>query len=311
MTNFQINFLPDYTDDALLGELRRVAAFISPCEMLTKTAYKKHTPRVASNTICRRFGGWKPALEKAGLVHLYIGQRVSEKMRTQAAKRLSNDDLIAEIVRVNALVGKKWLTSSDFNAHSKTSTTAIRLRFGSFRSGLDAAGIPNHPGKVSAITDEQCFENIADVWTHYRRPPAYREMFAPPSRIQGKTYVTRWGTWRKTLRAFVEWSNGESVSSEPNEVLTQSDAVTTRPHSTTAAPRTEADCREIRPGLRFKVFQRDRFRCVRCGRSPATHLQVVLHADHILAVANGGKTILENLQTLCQDCNLGKGRMIL
>ena len=36
--------------------------------------------------------------------------------------------------------------------------------------------------------------------------------------------------------------------------------------------RTEADCREVRPGLRFKVFVRDKFRCVACGRSPATHL---------------------------------------
>jgi 5-methylcytosine-specific restriction endonuclease McrA len=56
---------------------------------------------------------------------------------------------------------------------------------------------------------------------------------------------------------------------------------------------------------------RDRFRCLACGRSPATHLNVELHADHILAVANDGKTTLENLQTLCQDCNLGKGRTVL
>jgi len=28
--------------------------------------------------------------------------------------------------------------------------------------------------------------------------------------------------------------------------------------------------------------------------------------DHITAWSNGGETILENLQTLCSDCNLGK-----
>jgi 5-methylcytosine-specific restriction endonuclease McrA len=33
-------------------------------------------------------------------------------------------------------------------------------------------------------------------------------------------------------------------------------------------------------------------------------LSIELHADHILAVSNGGKTTLNNLQTLCQDCNL-------
>ena len=35
---------------------------------------------------------------------------------------------------------------------------------------------------------------------------------------------------------------------------------------------------------------------------------IELHADHIVSVADDGKTTLENLQTLCQDCNLGKGR---
>jgi len=76
-------------------------------------------------------------------------------------------------------------------------------------------------------------------------------------------------------------------------------------------PRTVADYREVRPGLRFRVFLRDRFRCVVCGGSPATHVNIELHADHILAVANGGRTVLENLQTLCQDCNLGKGRTLV
>lgn len=49
----------------------------------------------------------------------------------------------------------------------------------------------------------------------------------------------------------------------------------------------------------------------RCGRSPGTHPDVEVHADHILAVAKGGQTVMENLQTLCQDCNLGKGRTML
>jgi 5-methylcytosine-specific restriction endonuclease McrA len=35
---------------------------------------------------------------------------------------------------------------------------------------------------------------------------------------------------------------------------------------------------------------------------------VELHADHISPWADGGKTVLENLQTLCQNCNLGKGK---
>jgi 5-methylcytosine-specific restriction endonuclease McrA len=45
--------------------------------------------------------------------------------------------------------------------------------------------------------------------------------------------------------------------------------------------------------------------------APPHSLNIELHADHILAVANGGKTTLENLQTLCRQCNLGKGRTVV
>src|ERR1035437_7497323 len=41
-----------------------------------------------------------------------------------------------------------------------------------------------------------------------------------------------------------------------------------------------------------------RFRCVACGRSPATHMDFELHADHIVSVYDGGKATFENLQTL-------------
>jgi hypothetical protein len=308
LPKFEIDFLDDYTNEALLGEIRRIAALLPVGGSLTRTAWGRHCPKVAHTNIRRRFGGWKEALELAGLGHLYVGQPVSQKMRSQVAKELSNADLISELRRVFALVGQEWLTSEDFNAHSVTSEDAVRSRFGTFGKGLDAAGIPRHPRKVRQFTDQECFENIVEVWTHYGRPPQYREMFRAPSRVLGKTYVTRWGTWRKTLRAFVNWANtnGEPKKTderEPNEMILL--------EPTKWLGGAQADCREVRPGLRFKVFMRDRFRCLACGRSPATHLNVELHADHILAVANGGKTTLENLQTLCQDCNLGKGRTVV
>jgi hypothetical protein len=308
MARFEINFLDDYTDEALLGELRRIAALVPEGESLTKTAYTRHSPKVSHSTVTKRFGGWKEALERAGLGHLYVGQSVSQKMRSQPARELSKDDLISELRRVHALVGKEWLTSNDFNTYSITSEDKVRRRFGTFHKGLDAAGIPNAPHKVRQFTDLECYENIAEVWTRYGRPPQYREMFKAPSRIQGKTCVTRWGTWRKTLKAFVDWANTDGDVPKSNEPEANASVVH---EPTKRTERTQGDCREVRPGLRFKVFMRDRFRCVACGRSPAIHLNIELHADHILAVANGGKTILENLQTLCQDCNLGKGRSVV
>lgn len=59
----------------------------------------------------------------------------------------------------------------------------------------------------------------------------------------------------------------------------------------------------ISPRLRFSVLSRDGYRCTYCG---ATAAEAKLHIDHIIAVARGGETTLENLTTACVLCNQGK-----
>lgn len=55
--------------------------------------------------------------------------------------------------------------------------------------------------------------------------------------------------------------------------------------------------------LRFAVFARDDYRCLRCG-CENEHL---LRADHVVPESKGGEASLENLQTLCHSCNSWKG----
>lgn len=55
---------------------------------------------------------------------------------------------------------------------------------------------------------------------------------------------------------------------------------------------------------RFEVFKRDNFACQYCGAHPPG---VLLHVDHIRAVADGGGNEIDNLVTACEPCNLGKG----
>lgn len=55
---------------------------------------------------------------------------------------------------------------------------------------------------------------------------------------------------------------------------------------------------------RFDVFKRDSFTCQYCGATPP---KVILHVDHIVAVAEGGGNGTDNLITSCEPCNLGKG----
>lgn len=56
--------------------------------------------------------------------------------------------------------------------------------------------------------------------------------------------------------------------------------------------------------LRFYIYQRDGYRCKRCGISDK---YAVLEVDHIIPIAKGGKSTADNLQTLCHKCNVEKG----
>ncbi|MEC4881196.1 MAG: HNH endonuclease [Scytonema sp. PMC 1070.18] len=64
----------------------------------------------------------------------------------------------------------------------------------------------------------------------------------------------------------------------------------------------------IPSSVRVSVFHRDSYKCVFCGRN--SH-KVQLEVDHILPFAKGGSNDLSNLQTLCIDCNRGKGARFL
>ena len=55
------------------------------------------------------------------------------------------------------------------------------------------------------------------------------------------------------------------------------------------------------------VLMKDGARCKLCGATPQDGAK--LHVDHIKPWANGGETVLENLQILCAKCNIGKSNV--
>jgi predicted restriction endonuclease len=62
--------------------------------------------------------------------------------------------------------------------------------------------------------------------------------------------------------------------------------------------------RYIPASIRVSVLTRDNYKCRFCGRS-STKIQ--LEVDHIKPFSQGGSHEINNLQTLCIDCNRGKG----
>jgi hypothetical protein len=287
-----------------LAEITRVAMLLSSGEKLTISNFQRHS-HISHKIIISLFGSWRKALQKAGLDHHF----------DDSNQKVPRSEIILEIQRVASLVKTEELTIKQFEQHSRFGSKVARKEFGSWHKAMQESGISGSPrGEIK--NDDVCFENLLAVWTHYGRPPAMREMARPPSLIGAHVYTRKFGSWINALEAFINQVQSAIVlPPEPAQTTATTNAAGSISPITIAleqkidppARRPESERREIRLGLRYAVLNRDRFRCVICGRSPATNLGVVLHIDHIVAWSKGGKTVLENLRTACSDCNLGKG----
>jgi hypothetical protein len=165
-------------------------------------------------------------------------------------------------------------------------------RFGSWNEALMKAGLEIVVERN--ISDERLFENLMRLWEHYGRQPRRAELEDPPSVFSEGPYNRRFGSWTKALEQFVEYANlQDRTPPTPTDVASG--------HRTSRDP-------SLR--LRFRILKRDNFSCRACGASPALTPGLELHIDHIIAWSVGGETVEENLQTLCEACNLGKSNVL-
>ncbi len=210
-------------------------------------------------------------------------------------RNATDEELLADLVAANAKLKMqgKSLTFRSYRESGKYSPTTIAARFGSWDDGLRRAGLT--PSEEKNVPIEALFDNLKVVWIAKGRQPVYRDMSAPPSQYTGSTYNAHFGGWRKALEEFVAAYNQEQHELISYEIEVETNRVTKRTN------------RDPSLALRFLVLKRDNFCCVACGRSPAIVAGLVLEIDHIIAWSNGGETVERNLQTLCFDCNRGKG----
>lgn len=121
------------------------------------------------------------------------------------------------------------------------------------------------------------------------------------------TYIRHFGSWRNALKEFINYINVDN--DKTNDIVSQQVIISKKTNATKqiVAHKTK---RDINLRMRFIVFKRDNFKCCICGASPAKDPSVELQVDHIIPWSKGGETELENLQTLCSKCNLGKSNLV-
>jgi len=203
-----------------------------------------------------------------------------------------DEDLLADLRATAAGFGKATIGLKDYRRLGKYDDSTATKRFGSWNKALIAAGLPVL-NEVD-ISDERLFENILVLWQYFGRQPRRSDLAQNPSIISQSPYSRRFGSWSAALHAFAEYAN---VSEEA------------APASLDLPAQRRKTGRDPSLRLRWHVLQRDRFTCCACGASPALTSGVDLHVDHIASWSKGGETVLENLQTLCSDCNLGKSNV--
>ena len=210
-------------------------------------------------------------------------------------RNVSDSELINDLKRVAEKLNKETITIDDYNQYGEFHATTLTRRFKSWFKCLELANLKMSRSALN-ISNESLFEDIERVWILLGKQPSYQDM-SKHSQYSMGTYEKRFNGWRGALNAFVDYINKTNVTDNEQFLTNNINAKVTKSN------------RNINLRLRFLVMKRDDFKCCMCGRSPATTQGIELQVDHIIPWSKGGETTMDNLQTLCRDCNLGKSNL--
>lgn len=225
--------------------------------------------------------------------------------------KIPREKILLELKRVAKKFNYIEFGKMDFDKFAKISSTTVIKEFGSWLKALNFLkkhlneknlNLSPRPYRTKrGYSDKQLFDEMERIWKKLGQRPSKIEWQALKPKISHNTYEQRFNGWTNACLKFIEYKMGKNVVVE-----SKLPDVNNLPERKATVKIRKEDTRTISLKLRLDVLKRDNFRCVFCGRSPATDIGVILHIDHIVPFAKGGKTVLNNLQTLCFECNLGK-----
>lgn len=205
---------------------------------------------------------------------------------------ISNEEIISDLKRVANKLKKSTVTQNDYSEYGNFNTRTISRRFGTWNKALVVAQLSL--SNESNISDEDLYENILNLWQYLGRQPRRRDLESDISKFSQSPYNRRFNSWTNAL--LVNFANSEDLEFSNSFKNNETN-------------KTKKIGRDPSLRLRYKVLLRDNFTCTKCGASPAKEQNVQLHIDHIIPWSKNGETVLENLQTLCSVCNIGKSNL--
>jgi hypothetical protein len=214
-----------------------------------------------------------------------------------AAKRvrLTDEALVVALQDAAEKFSSSYFSTMQYdNLHGeRPHSTTIIERFGSWKKALNLIGISDVRKRQYSI--DELIQNLETVWKKLGYAPGKRQIATLGAKISESPYKRHWGSLQSACEALEAFHN-KRISKE--KLL--------------AGNRTVVRRTTIPLKVRYLVLERDNNRCVRCGVSRTDGNHVRLEVDHIHPVrpadpnVEGGGDELENLQTLCWECNQGK-----
>lgn len=249
--------------------------------------------------------------------------RVRRSVSSRERSKCTPESLLTELRSTAAKSNSRVFPYSEYRSlGGRYSIGTFQKHLGRWRDAVRLIGRAEglaHPRPHLTFTNEDYFAEMQRVWETLGRQPKSGEMKRYGSKMSHQAFQVRFGSWMRAVHAFCEDRGSTDGPSEGPPPVGTCEEVSALPPAPSVAHEQrmnrvpagvlvieKATPRAPSLRLRFRVLQRDRFTCRACGRSPATEGGVVLHIDHILPYSGLGETVFENLQTLCDRCNLGK-----
>ncbi len=207
------------------------------------------------------------------------------------AKRthLTDGDLVAALQSAAETLGGGYFSTTQYDSLSgkRPHSSTITDRFGSWKKALLLIGITG--GRERQYSPETLISNLENIWKQLGFPPGKRQMSSLGDKISERPYIRHWGSVRAACEMLAAFHGGKISKEQLTAGNTEESIRTTIPLKD-----------------RWAVLKRDNYRCSKCGACPSSDHKIELEVDHIRPVAKGGGNALENLQTLCRNCNQGK-----
>jgi hypothetical protein len=186
-------------------------------------------------------------------------------------------------------VNYRYFSSTEYDLWNdkKGHSATIITRFGSWKKVLTLLGIEG--GKKHRYSPEELINNLENIWKKLGFRPGKRQIGKYGERISEHPYKQIWGSVKSACQYLAKFHDGKITR---EELLNGNTSTKTR--------------QTISLKIRWEVLKRDNYTCKKCGRSPSLDHNVQLEVDHRNPVAKGGLNNIENLQTLCRECNQGK-----